>query len=82
LVVACDVTWLVTGGAGYIGAHVVHTLHSAGLGVAVLDNLSTGFAARVPDGVPLVKADVRDRAAVWSALAVHDATGVIHLAAR
>jgi UDP-glucose 4-epimerase len=82
LVVSCDVTWLVTGGAGYIGAHVVHTLHLAGVRVVVLDNLSTGLAVRVPDGVALVKADVRDRAAVSGALAVHGVTGVIHLAAR
>ena len=41
-----DVTWLVTGGAGYIGAHVVHTLHAAGDTVAVLDNLSTGVTTR------------------------------------
>lgn len=75
-------TWLVTGGAGYIGAHVVHTLQAAGEAAVVLDNLSTGFAARVPDGVPLVKGDVRDLPTVAEAIRRYDATGVIHLAAR
>jgi UDP-glucose 4-epimerase len=82
LVVACVVTWLVTGGAGYIGAHVVHALRAADEPVVVLDNLSTGYAARVPDAVPLVKADVRDLAGVADAVRRHRVTGVIHLAAR
>jgi UDP-glucose 4-epimerase len=76
------VTWLVTGGAGYIGAHVVHTLRAAAEQVVVLDNLSSGLATRVPDAVPLVKADVRDLAEVSRAVRHHRATGVIHLAAR
>ena len=53
--------WLVTGGAGYIGAHVVRRLRAAGYAVAVLDDLSTGRADRVPPGVPLVVAHVADR---------------------
>jgi UDP-glucose 4-epimerase len=76
------VTWLVTGGAGYIGAHVVHALRTADERVVVLDNLSTGYAARVPDDVPLVKADVRDLGEVAHAFRRHRVTGVIHLAAR
>jgi len=76
------VTWLVTGGAGYIGAHVVHTLRSAGEPVAVLDNLRTGLATRVPDDVPLIKADVRDPAEVATAMRRHRVAGVVHLAAR
>jgi UDP-glucose 4-epimerase len=76
------VTWLVTGGAGYIGAHVVHTLRAADERVVVLDDLSTGFAARVPDDVPLVAADVREPAAVAEVVRAHAVTGVIHLAAR
>ncbi|HYN96589.1 MAG TPA: UDP-glucose 4-epimerase GalE [Pilimelia sp.] len=75
-------TWLVTGGAGYIGAHVVHALRSAGEPAVVLDNLATGLAARVPDDVPLVKADVRDAAEVTNAVRQYAVTGVIHLAAR
>ena len=52
-------TILVTGGAGYIGSHMVHTLADAGERVVVLDNLSTGFEWAMPKGVPLVRR--RDR---------------------
>jgi len=76
------VTWLVTGGAGYIGAHVVRGLRQAGYGAVVLDDLSTGLADRVPEGVPLVTARVTDRRAVVLAMRRHAVEGVIHLAAR
>ncbi len=74
--------WLITGGAGYIGAHVVREMIDSGREVVVLDDLSTGMASRVPDGVPLVVGEVGDRDAVRTALAEHDITGVLHLAAR
>ncbi|WP_433082994.1 UDP-glucose 4-epimerase GalE [Dactylosporangium sp. CA-052675] len=74
--------WLVTGGAGYIGAHVVAALQGAGLECIVVDDLSTGRAARVPFGVPLLRADVRDAAAVREVFRRHRPDGVIHLAAR
>ncbi|WP_432834632.1 UDP-glucose 4-epimerase GalE [Dactylosporangium sp. CA-092794] len=74
--------WLVTGGAGYIGAHVVAALSEAGVETVVLDDLSTGRAARVPLGVPLVRADVRDAALVREVVRRHRPDGVIHLAAR
>ena len=74
--------WLVTGGAGYIGAHVVRRLRAAGYAVAVLDDLSTGRADRVPPGVPLVVAHVADRRTVHAALRRYGVTGVLHLAAR
>ncbi|UVI39078.1 UDP-glucose 4-epimerase GalE [Qipengyuania spongiae] len=51
---------LVTGGAGYIGSHAVLALQDAGWPVAVIDNLSTGFAFAVPDGVPLYEGDIAD----------------------
>jgi UDP-glucose 4-epimerase len=76
------VTWLVTGGAGYIGAHVVHTLRAADERAVVLDNLSTGLAKRVPDDVPLVAGDVCDPATVTEVIRAHRVIGVIHLAAR
>jgi UDP-glucose 4-epimerase len=75
-------TWLLTGGAGYIGSHVVRALQDDSLDVVVLDDLSSGDASRVPVGVPLVVASVLDRVAVRRALAEYDVTGVIHLAAK
>ena len=50
--------WLITGGAGYIGAHVVRDMVASGRDVVVLDDLSTGRADRLPAGVPLIKANV------------------------
>lgn len=73
-------TWLVTGGAGYIGSHVVRALGGAGLPAVVLDDLSTGFRHFVPDDVPLVEATLLDRAAVTAALREHEVTGVVHVA--
>lgn len=74
--------WLVTGGAGYIGAHVVEALLASGREAVVLDDLSSGSADRVPAGVPLVVGNVRDRSVVDAALADHRIDGVVHLAAR
>ncbi|WP_171166889.1 UDP-glucose 4-epimerase GalE [Streptomyces sp. I05A-00742] len=75
-------TWLITGGAGYIGAHVARAMTEAGERVAVLDDLSGGAAERLPDGVPLVRGSVLDRDAVDRALKEHGVTGVVHLAAK
>jgi UDP-glucose 4-epimerase len=49
---------LVTGGAGYIGSHMVYALADAGEHVVVLDNLSTGFDWAVAKGVPLIVGDM------------------------
>jgi len=73
-------TWLVTGGAGYIGSHVVRALQGAGMTPVVLDDLSSGFEQFVPEGVPFVRATLLDTAAVTAALRDHDVTGVIHIA--
>lgn len=73
-------TWLVTGGAGYIGAHVVRALQQQGLTPVVLDNLSSGLARFVPAGVPFTEADILDTAAVTGVLREHDCAGVIHVA--
>lgn len=75
-------TWLLTGGAGYIGSHVLRSLQRSGRQVVVLDDLSTGDPAKVPSGVPLIEASVADRAAVARALQEHRVTGVVHLAAK
>jgi UDP-glucose 4-epimerase len=74
-------TWLVTGGAGYIGAHVVRAMVADGREVVALDDLSTGDAARV-QGAPLVVASVLDRPALDKAIAEHGVTGVVHIAAK
>jgi UDP-glucose 4-epimerase len=72
------VTWLVTGGAGYIGSHVVRSLQESGREVVVLDDLSSGHREFVPDGVPLVTGSVTDPGAVAEGLA--GCVGVVHLA--
>ena len=74
-------SWLVTGGAGYIGAHVVAALRAAGHGIVVLDDLSTGVAQRVPDDVALVRAGLDDPG-LTRILVDHGVTGVVHLAAK
>ncbi|CAB4682206.1 unannotated protein [freshwater metagenome] len=75
-------TWLITGGAGYIGSHVVRALQDSGRKVVVLDDFSSGLERKVPAGVPIVRASVADRAAVAGALRAHRVDGVIHLAAK
>ena len=74
-------TWLIVGGAGYVGGHTVARLHAAGRPVVVLDDLSAGLAERVPDGVPLVRASMHDTAAVAQAMVEHGVTGVMQFAA-
>ncbi|SFM50474.1 UDP-galactose 4-epimerase [Ectothiorhodospira mobilis] len=72
---------LVTGGAGYIGAHVALMLAEAGERVVVLDDLSTGFAAAVHQG-ELIIGDVADSRLVRGLLQAHDVDTVMHFAAR
>jgi UDP-glucose 4-epimerase len=71
--------FLVTGGAGFIGSHLADALLAAGHGVRVLDDLSTGKRANLPQGVELVVGDVADAATVARAMA--GAQGCFHLAA-
>jgi UDP-glucose 4-epimerase len=75
-------TVLVTGGAGYIGSHMVLELLEAGEGVVVLDNLSTGFRWAVPEGVPLVIGDFGDEDLVTELLVRHHVDAIIHFAAK
>ncbi|EFL37837.1 UDP-glucose 4-epimerase GalE [Streptomyces griseoflavus] len=75
-------TWLITGGAGYIGAHVARAMTGAGERVVALDDLSAGVPARLPEGVPLVRGSSLDGELVRRVCAEHGVTGVVHLAAR
>jgi UDP-glucose 4-epimerase len=72
---------LVTGGAGYIGSHMVHALVDAGEPVVVLDNLSTGFRFLIPAAVPFVTGSTGDRDLVSKTIRQHGVTAIIHFAA-
>jgi UDP-glucose 4-epimerase len=74
-------TWLVTGGAGYIGAHVVRAMLDDGTSVVAIDDLSTGAADRVQDA-PLVVGSVLDRGLLDRTIADHGVSGVVHIAAK
>src|SRR6202051_1389448 len=73
-------TVLVTGGAGYIGTHMVQALVEAGESVAVIDNLSTGFSAFLPEGVPLFIGDAGDENLVEGVIAAHGVDSIMHFA--
>jgi UDP-glucose 4-epimerase len=72
---------LVTGGAGYIGSHMVHDLADAGERVVVLDNLSTGFDWAVAKGVPLIIGNTGDQNLVAQIIREHRVDSIIHFAA-
>ena len=74
-------TVLVTGGAGYIGSHMVLELVDAGEPVVVLDNLSTGHEWAVADGVPLVVGDSGDQELVARTIKQNGVDAIIHFAA-
>ncbi|WP_158809778.1 UDP-glucose 4-epimerase GalE [Beijerinckia sp. L45] len=73
---------LVTGGAGYIGGHMVLALLDAGEQVVVLDNLSTGFRWAVPAEATFVEGDFGDEALVAKVLAEHGIDAIAHFAAK
>ena len=73
-------TVLVTGGAGYIGSHMVLELQAAGETVVVIDNLVTGFRWAVPQDVTLVVGDVGDQDLVRTVLRKYDIKSIIHFA--
>ncbi|MBI3705751.1 MAG: UDP-glucose 4-epimerase GalE [Rhizobiales bacterium] len=74
-------TILVTGGAGYIGSHMVHELLDAGEQVVVLDNLSTGFRFLVPSSVSFVAGSTGDNELVAKTIAQYRVSAIIHFAA-
>ncbi|MEV6165818.1 UDP-glucose 4-epimerase GalE [Streptomyces sp. NPDC052052] len=75
-------TWLITGGAGFIGAHVVRAMREAGEEVVVYDDLSTGDRSRIPADVPFVQGSTLDAARLRQTLTEYSVHGVVHLAAK
>src|SRR5579862_8786082 len=73
-------TVLITGGAGYIGSHMVCELADSGERAVVLDNLSTGFDWAVAKGTPLIVGDVGDQALVARIIREHGVEAIIHFA--
>ena len=75
-------TWLVTGGAGYIGAHVVKSLLENDFKVVIVDDLSTGLARKVPPNVVFEKIDIAETKKLAQIMKSNKVEGVIHLAAK
>lgn len=75
-------TVLITGGAGYIGSHIVLACCSAGFDVVVLDDLSTGRRAMVPSGATFVEGDVGDPGLLDRIFGAHTVSAVLHLAGK
>ena len=75
-------SWLITGGAGYIGAHVAECATSRGRDVVVLDDLSTGIAGRLASSIPLVRTTLQNKSELDRVFKDADITGVLHLAAK
>lgn len=71
---------LVTGGAGYIGSHMVHELRDAGQRLVVIDNLSTGHRWAVPGDVPLVIGDIANQKLVGEVIKEYAVDAIIHFA--
>jgi UDP-glucose 4-epimerase len=75
-------TWLITGGAGYIGAHVVESAIASGRDVVVLDDLSTGISSRISPSLGLNQISLQDFNAVRDVFEDNEIFGVLHLAAK
>ena len=73
-------SWLVTGGAGYIGAHVVRQMIAEGEGVVVLDDLSSGNLSNVPRGVEIIVDSISNQKSLQSKLMSYRFSGIINLA--
>ena len=74
-------TVMVTGGAGYIGSHMVHALRDAGEKVIVLDNMSTGFRWALPQDVLVYVGETGNESLVSAIIAAHEVQAIIHFAA-
>ena len=75
-------TWLITGGAGYIGAHVVESTLTSGREVVVLDDLSSGIATRLSNKAQLIQTSLQDVSGINRIFEDAEITGVVHLAAK
>jgi len=73
-------SWLVTGGAGYIGSHIVRAFEAVGIRAVVLDDLSSGHREFVGPDTPFVEGSILDTDLVTQVLKDHDVVGVVHLA--
>ncbi|HZB23820.1 MAG TPA: NAD-dependent epimerase/dehydratase family protein [Gaiellaceae bacterium] len=73
---------VVTGGAGFVGSHVVDAMLARGADVLVVDDLSSGSEANLPGAARLERLDIRDAAALASAFEAFAPTAVCHLAAQ
>ncbi len=71
---------LVTGGAGYIGSHAVLALRDAGWTVSAIDNLTTGFRAAVPEGVPFYEGDIAEAQLLHRIFAEQGIGAIMHFA--
>jgi len=78
---AKDEAWLITGGLGYIGAHVAREFIASGYKVIIVDNLSTGLIDRLPSEALFIECDVRNSDAIHKICNEFKISGVIHLAA-
>ena len=77
-------TVMVTGGAGYIGSHVVRLLHKRGDSVVIVDDMSNGIASRI-EGLPLEKIDVSSHTAteqLGEVIKRYNVDSVVHFAAK
>lgn len=72
--------WLITGGAGYIGSHIIHLLGKLKKDYVVLDNFASGLVSRLPQNCRYVKCDIRDYSSVEKIFNKFNFSGVIHLA--
>jgi len=73
-------SWLVTGGAGYIGSHVVRAFAEQGIDTVVVDDLSSGRRTFLPAGTRFVQGTVLDGAQLENTIERYDVRGVVHLA--
>ena len=76
------IRWIVTGGAGYIGAYITRVLMDQGVEVHILDDFSTGRPERLPAGVIVHELDLLDRARTAAVVSDVSPVGVVHLAGK